>query len=83
MGVRAVLAALPSLIIEKYHDDIYRAYITDALQAITGNTAMYAGGQTIQQRYYDIINKKTDNRTGDEIAADLIKRAGLEIKGGE
>ena len=83
MGVRAVLAALPSLIIERYHDDIYKAYITDALQAITGNTAMYAGGQAIQERYYDIINKKQDKRSGDEIAADIIKRAGLTIKGGE
>lgn len=81
--MRAVLAALPSLIIERYHDDIYRAYITDALQAITSNTSMYAGGQAIQQRYYDIINRKQDKRSGDEIAADIIKKAGLVIKGGE
>lgn len=34
----------------------------------------------IKVRYYDIINKRLeDGRNGDEIAAELIARAGLEL----
>ena len=45
------------------------------------NTAKYAGGSYIKARYIDIIEpKKVDTRTGDEIVADIIKRAGLVVK---
>lgn len=34
----------------------------------------------MNSRYADIISQKTkDDRTGAEIAADVIKRAGLEV----
>ena len=80
MGVRAVMAALPSLINERMNQEIYRIYITDSLQAIAGNTQKYAGGTSLKKRYADIITpKKQDKRTGAEIAADVIKRAGLKV----
>ena len=45
------------------------------------NTAKYVGGEYIKARYIDIIEpKKVDTRTGDEIVADIIKRAGLVVK---
>ena len=45
------------------------------------NTAKFAGGNYINARYIDVIEpKKVDNRTGDEIVADIIKRAGLVVK---
>ena len=45
------------------------------------NTANFAGGTFMQHRYADIIGgAKQDDRTGEEIAADIIRRAGLEVK---
>ena len=58
-------------------DTAYRVYVTDCLKLITENT----GNISLKLRYYDIIQpKKEDTRTGDEIVADIIKRAGLVVK---
>ena len=58
-------------------DTAYRVYVTDCLKLIAENT----GNISLKLRYYDIIQpKKADNRTGDEIVADIIKRAGLVVK---
>lgn len=41
-----------------------------------------AWGGDIHSRYVDIIKpRKQDNRTGDEIAAEIIKRHGLKVVG--
>lgn len=64
----------------------YKAYVTDALKAIVENTARFGGGVVINERWYDIQNRKrvADNRTADQIAADIVKRAGLTLaEGGE
>lgn len=56
--------------------------MTDALSALTGNTAHYAGGAMIKERFYDIITqgkKKETAETGEEVAVDIMRRAGLEI----
>ena len=59
----------------------YRVYVTDALRLTVENTAKFAGGNYIKARSIDIIEpKKVDTRTGDEIVADIIKRAGLVVK---
>ena len=61
-------------------DFAYRIYVTDCLRIITENTAKMGGGSYITAKFADIINPKpTDNRTGEEIAADIIKRAGIEV----
>lgn len=53
----------------------YRVYVTDSLQNIGKGVGCY-----ITTRYADSIHiAQKDNRTGDEIAADVIKRAGLEV----
>ena len=58
-------------------DTAYRVYVTDCLKLIAENT----GNISLKLRYYDIIQpKKEDTRTGDEIVADIIKRAGLVVK---
>lgn len=80
MGVRAILAALPVILKEQMDIELYQAYITECLQVIANNTAKYAGGNIIKKRYYDIVNPKPkDTRTGEEIAADVIKKAGLKV----
>ena len=62
-------------------DRRYRAYVTDALMIMTENTAKFAGGKHLTQRWADQF-KPVDNRTAEEIAADVIRNAGL-IQGGE
>ena len=79
MGVRAVLAALPILIGNEFKKELFKIYLTDCLQGIVNNTQKFAGGVSIEKRYYDLINRKTDNRTGEEIAAEVIKEAGLKV----
>ena len=61
-------------------DLAYRIYVTDCLRIISENTAKMVEGSYITAKFADIINPKpVDNRTGDEIAADIIKRAGIEV----
>lgn len=53
----------------------YRFYVADSLQNIPQN-------QYTTKRLYDIIYGKEDEIIdGDEIAADIIKRAGLSFGG--
>ena len=61
-------------------DLAYRIYVTDCLRMATENTAKMSQGAYTAARFYDIINPKpTDNRTGEEIAAEIINRAGIEV----
>ena len=61
-------------------DLAYRIYVTDCLRMATENTAKLSQGTYTAARFYDIINPKpSDNRTGEEIAADIIERAGIEV----
>ena len=61
-------------------DLAYRIYVTDCLRMATENTAKMRQGSYTTVRFYDFINPKpVDNRSGNEIAADIIKRAGIEV----
>lgn len=61
-------------------DLAYRIYVTDCLRMATENTAKMSQGSYTAARFYDIINPKpVDNRNVEEIAADIIKRAGIEV----
>ena len=61
-------------------DLAYRIYVTDCLRMATENTAKMSQGSYTAARFYDIINPKpVDNRTGEEIAKDIINRAGIEV----
>ena len=61
-------------------DLAYRIYVTDCLRMVTENTAKMSQGAYTVARFYDIINPKpVDNRNVEEIAADIIKRAGIEV----
>ena len=61
-------------------DLAYRIYVTDCLRMETENTAKMSQGSYTTVRFYDFINPKpVDNRSGNEIAADIIKRAGIEV----
>ena len=61
-------------------DLAYRLYVSDCLRMVTENTAKAVCGSYISAKFADIINPKpVDNRNGEEIAADIIKRAGIEV----
>lgn len=61
-------------------DLAYRIYVSDCLRIISENTAKTGGGSYITATLSDIINPEpVDKRTGEEIAADIIKRAGIEV----
>ena len=70
---------------EQSEERLYRAYLTDALKAIGENTAKAVNGAYLSVRWVDLAEGKhqTDTRSGDEIAADIIKRAGLSFAGEE
>ena len=73
---------------EKQRAEICRIYVTDCLRLIAENTAKQCEGQYISKRYYDVAHgdmngsQSADSRSGEEIAADVIKRLGLNFKEG-
>lgn len=62
-------------------DKAYRIYVTDALRLISENTAASVGGKYITVRFADVIAppKEEDNRTCEEITAEIIARCGLVV----
>ena len=57
---------------------MYQAYVTDALRCVVLNTAGGDKRVTIEARYIDSIQRNRqpeDNRTGEEIIADLQRKA--------
>ena len=72
---------LPTAIKRQCEQDIFRDYIANGIQMISENTARKAGDRYLSVSYREIINPKpADNRTGDEIVEDIIRRAGLTVK---
>ena len=69
-----------SLFQKEQEDKAIKIYYAECLRIITENTAKISRGAYITAKLEDIINPKpVDNRTGEEIAADIIKRAGIEV----
>lgn len=55
----------------------FRTYITESVR-------LFGDGKVISIPWEDMLKKApVDSRTADEIAADVIKNAGLKLKGGE
>lgn len=81
-GIRGILSTLRDVILRDVERERYRTYVADCLWAIAKNTANGFGGTFFEARYSEsgeVLRK--DRRTGDEIAADIIARAGLEVIG--
>lgn len=53
-------------------EETYRIYVTKSLQ-------LSPQKGYIQNSYYDIIHKKIDTRSGDDVAIDIMTRAGLSF----
>ncbi len=55
-------------------EETYRFYVTKSLQVMPQNKYVSAS-------YADLLKpKKMDNRSGDEIVADVMKRGGLKFR---
>lgn len=75
MGVKAMLFSLPYVYKERQENKAFQYYIAEGVRLLTKNT-----GQYLNKSYYDIVNQKEqDNRTGEEIAMDVIKKCGLKV----
>ena len=69
-----------SLFQKEQEDKAVKIYYAECLRIISENTAKMGGGSYITVKLADIINPKpVDDRAGEEIAADIIKRAGIEV----
>lgn len=81
MSIRAIIATIGYKIKEDVEAEIYRDYMAQCARICTENTAKLAYGSYIKAEYADIINPKPkeQERTGEEIAADIIARMGLEV----
>lgn len=56
----------------------FKSYVADGIKIISENM-----GRGINIRFIDVLeslNKPKDNRSGAEIAAEVIKKAGLAVK---
>lgn len=80
MGAGYVVDYCISRYKHRQEEKIYRGYIADALMHICNNIANAYGGTTVETRYID-LGKPADTRTGDDIAVDVIQRAGLTLGG--
>lgn len=58
---------------EEQRELAYRIFVTESLKLIPQNKYL-----TIE--YNDVITNNKDDRTGDEIANDVIKRIGLKFE---
>ena len=65
--------------------ELYRVYVTDSLKSISDALCAFTSGKCVNTpRYYDWVHgitPKTDERTPEQIIADVIKNAGLEVVG--
>lgn len=62
-------------------DFLYKNYLADSIY-------YYAQGKAVGLRYHDLLedaknnaNAKKDTRTGEEVVRDVVKSAGLEVRG--
>ena len=89
-GIRDVVAGRTSIYeaeLEKARENAlktmeekaYKVYITDVVKSIAESF-----GASVTKRYIDLIDSEPeDERTGDEVAMEVIQRLGLKVKGGE
>ena len=81
MGAKAILTALPYKIRQDSEDDFWRKYLAECARILTENTAKLSKGGYINAKYGDVVSPKpkVPERSGDEIFADIVARAGLEV----
>lgn len=70
-------------ILDDTEELIYKRYMADGLEYVTESISQAFGGKYLYVSFFDLIDnnkKQTVTKTGEEIAADVIERAGLVVK---
>lgn len=82
MGIKAINAALPSLIKTNIEKEAYDFYIAECLRIITENTAkLCKDGKFINVKFFDIVKKHEPRKekTGEEVLVELTQKYGLKL----
>jgi hypothetical protein len=80
MSAKAINATIGYKIKQDVEEEVHREYIAKCARIITENTAKFSSGSYIGIEYSEIIHPKPkDNRTAEEIVADVIEKAGIEV----
>ena len=81
MGSGYVIEHCVSAFRKSEEEKAFRGYLSDAAMAISRNTsALTSEGQMLTIRFAEAMGwVHEDDRTGDEIAVDIIIRAGLKV----
>lgn len=69
-------------ILDDTEELIYKRYMADGLKYVTESISQAFGGKYLYVSFFDLINnnkKQTVTKAGEEIATDIIKRAGLVV----
>ena len=70
-----------SLFQKEQEEKAVKIYYAECFRIITENTAKMGDGSFMQAKLKEILDPKpVDKRTGEQIAADIIKKAGLEVR---
>ena len=80
MGSGYVIEHCVSAFSDMCEEKAFRSYIADGIKCISEAIANQFGGSYLQERYTDIVSiPRTEEKTGDEIALEVIKKAGLKV----
>ena len=80
MGSGYVIEHCVSAFSDMCEEKAFRSYIADGIKCISEAIANQFGGSYLQERYADIITvSRVEEKTGDEIALEVIKKAGLKV----
>ena len=83
MGIRAVLATMREQITLNNEEQLFRFYLTESVRIF----AKSQGASYIKRSFESLINgtqeTQATQKSGDEIAAEVIKNIGLEVKTNE
>lgn len=70
-------------ILDDTEELIYKRYMADGLKYVTESISQAFGGKYLYVSFFDLIDnnkKQTVTKTGEEIATDVIGRAGLVVE---
>lgn len=84
LGKEYVVEHIVNSIHEQKRAQAYQAYMGECLRLLLEDVATITTGKYISAKWFDICDNKRDeedDRTGDEIAADVINRIGLSFGG--
>lgn len=81
MRASAYIKALPFLLRKQDQEIAYQVYVAESLRLIGANTARFAGGNYLEQKFADLIEpKKEETRTEEEIIAQVRRAWGGDGK---